>query len=82
MSDNKITISPSDEAIYRFDAELNIEPTRMIAERIALHYGILPSLGDEGGIIDAISHAIEDARDLGGKRMAVQLKLLYDCDHG
>lgn len=61
---NKITATPADEALFKFDAENNVEPTRTVAERIAERHG----LGLWHSLIDDISHALEDAHDIGVKR--------------
>lgn len=47
-----------------FDCENNVEPDRTIAERIAGAYDIM----DTHPIVDLISHAIEDAREIGAKK--------------
>lgn len=60
----KITLQPEYEALYAFDAQNNVEPERVIAERIAFKYGIMPA----HSIVDDIAHAIEDARDIGARR--------------
>jgi hypothetical protein len=52
------------EALYRFDAENKVEPQRVIAERVAAIYG----LGKTHPIVDDISHAIEDAREVFERR--------------
>lgn len=62
--DTKITSTPADEALFKFDAENNVEPTRTVAERICKRHGI----GPWHSIVDEISHALEDAHDIGVKR--------------
>ena len=50
------------------DAENKVEPARNIAEQIALKYGA----GKTHSMVDEISHAIEDARDIGKRRGALK----------
>jgi hypothetical protein len=60
----KIKSSPEIDALHQFDATHNVEPCRTIALRIAQKYdctAVHP-------IVDEISQAIEDARELGEKR--------------
>lgn len=64
VDDNKITITPADAALFKFDADNNVEPFRTIAERIAWKYGA----GRTHSLVDDIAHAIEDAHDLGVRR--------------
>ena len=65
MSDQfKIAPQPEYDALYAFDAENNVEPARTIAERIVKKYGC----GLTHPLVDDISHAIEDAMDLGVRR--------------
>jgi hypothetical protein len=65
MSDeNKITPQPEYDALYAFDAENNLEPSSVIAERIAAKHGF----HDKHPIVDDIHYAIEDALDLGQRR--------------
>jgi hypothetical protein len=66
---HRIVETPDDKARHTFDAANNVEPCRIIAERIAAKYGAGPT----HSMVDAISHAIEDARELGEKRRALQL---------
>jgi hypothetical protein len=57
-----IARQPEYDALHAFDAENNVEPTQTIARRLVDHYfGI--------ALVDAISNAIEDARDLGERRV-------------
>jgi hypothetical protein len=60
----KINITPEQEALYLFDAEHNVEPTRETAMRIAMKYGFPAA----SALVDEISHAIEDAYEIGQKR--------------
>jgi len=62
----KITPQPEYDALNAFDAENNVEPARTIAERIAWRFDF-PS---GHTIVDAISHAIEDAMEIGQRRAA------------
>lgn len=64
MRRERITITPEDARRYAFDAEHGVEPARTVAERIATGFGA----GHTHPLVDAISHAIEDARELGEKR--------------
>jgi hypothetical protein len=64
----KVTLTATDKALFAFDAENNVEPPRTIAERIAWRFGAGPT----HPLVDAISHAIEDAMDLGARRAAVK----------
>ncbi len=64
--ENKIQRQPEYDALDKFDAENNVEPARVIAYRIASKYG----LSERGRLVDEISHAIEDALDLGQRRAA------------
>lgn len=64
MSDNKIQHQPECDALNAFDAANNVEPMRTIAERIAWTYGA----GPKHSMVDEISHALEDAYELGVKR--------------
>lgn len=61
---HKIAHQPEYDAINAFDAENNVLPTRKLAELIAQQHG----LGLWHSLIDEISHAIEDARELGERR--------------
>lgn len=47
-----------------FDIENDVIPCRAVAINICGHYGIDPT----SSIVDDISHAIEDARNVGEKR--------------
>jgi hypothetical protein len=60
----KVTLTPADEALFKFDAENNVEPARTIAERLALKWStyLRPEM------VDDIACAIEDARNLGERR--------------
>lgn len=60
----KITTTPEQEALYQFDAEHNVEPTRETAMRIAMKYGFPAT----SALVDEISHAVEDAYEIGQKR--------------
>jgi hypothetical protein len=62
----KITPQPEYDALNAFDAENNVEPARTIAERIAWKYDYWST----DPIVDDISHAIEDAMNLGQRRAA------------
>lgn len=64
--DNKIEPQPEYDALNSFDAENNVELPRTIAERIAWRFGVRGVQATP--IVDAIAHAIEDARELGVKR--------------
>jgi hypothetical protein len=65
MSDeNKITHQPEYDALYAFDAEHNLVPTSIVAERIAAKYGF----HDKHPIVDDIHYALEDAWELGQQR--------------
>lgn len=64
MSETKITPQPEYDALYAFDAENNIEPASVVAERIAAKYGF----ADTHPIVDDIHYAIEDAMEMGQKR--------------
>lgn len=67
----KIAPQPEYDALDEFDAENNVLPARTIAERIAWAYGA----GRTHSIVDAIAHAIEDARDIGKRRSALELAI-------
>lgn len=69
MAGSKFETSPADEALFAFDADHNVEPARTIAERIASKYGC----GFTHALVDDISHAIEDARDIGRMRAGFEL---------
>lgn len=60
----KITPQPEYEALHTFDAENNVEPARVIAERMAHKFRIPRN----HPLVDSISHAIEDAMRLGERR--------------
>lgn len=62
----KIHPQPEYDALNAFDAENHVEPTRVIAERIVEGYGLIPLVAQS--MVDEISGAIEDARDLGVRR--------------
>lgn len=62
--DLKFMTTPMDDALFRFDAENNVEPPRRIAARIASKYGVTST----HPLVDDISHAIEDAMELGHRR--------------
>jgi hypothetical protein len=64
MDDNKITPQPEYDALYAFDAEHDIEPASVVAERIAARYGFAPT----HPIVDDIHYALEDAWELGQMR--------------
>ena len=67
MSDElKFTSTPEWDALNAFDAENNVEPTRVVACRIACKYA--HSATENGQLIDEISHAIEDAMEIGARR--------------
>ncbi len=61
---NKIHPQPEYDALYAFDAENNVEPASVIAERIAAKYGF----GETHSMVDDIHYAIEDALELGQRR--------------
>lgn len=60
----KITSTPEWDALHAFDVENDVEPARTIAERIASKYGA----DKRHSVVDDISHAIEDAREIGTRR--------------
>ena len=60
----KIARQPEWDALYAFDAENNVLPARTIAEKIAERHGLQLWYS----LVDEISHAIEDAMELGIKR--------------
>lgn len=62
--DLKIHLSRMDRAMMQFDDENNVEPPRRIAERIASKYGA----NGTHSLVDDISHALEDAYNLGVQR--------------
>jgi hypothetical protein len=78
MSENKITRQPEWDALHKFDADNNVEPSRTIAERIGERFQFVAI----HPIIDAISHAIEDAMRLGERRAEFlpQSVKNMDCD--
>lgn len=61
---NKIVSTPEWDALHAFDHENNVEPFRVIAQRIAIKYGY----DEMHYIVDDISSAIEDAYNLGERR--------------
>lgn len=61
---DKITPQPEYDALNAFDAENSVEPFRTIAERIAVGHDFWTT----HLIVDEISHALEDAYNLGVKR--------------
>jgi hypothetical protein len=61
---NRMVLTPADEALFAFDAENHVEPVRTIAERIAAKHGAGPT----HSLVDDISRAIEDAYSLGERR--------------
>lgn len=66
----RVVTTPADEALFAFDAQNNVQPPRAIAEKIAWRYG----MGKTHPIVDTISHAVEDAMDIGGRRTKVLLE--------
>jgi hypothetical protein len=60
----KITPQPEYDALHAFDAENNIEPASVVAERIAARYGF----HDRHPIVDDIHYALEDAWEIGQRR--------------
>lgn len=56
--------TPEWDAVNAFDAKINLEPDRVIAQRIARKHGFL----DTDDIVDEISHALEDAYNIGERR--------------
>ena len=64
MDENKITHQPEYDALNAFDAENDVVPFRNIAEQIAWRFDFRP----EHMIVDDISHALEDAYNLGVRR--------------
>jgi hypothetical protein len=70
MTGIPVKITDEDRRRFEFDAKHNVEPTLTIAERIAGNYitGMHPVLrGIRMQLAEEISHAIEDARELGRK---------------
>lgn len=65
---NKIILTAADRALFDFDAERNVEPWRTVAQRIAAKHGH----GEFDSIVDEISHALEDAMDIGRARAALE----------
>lgn len=64
----RVVITPEDAARFEFDAKHNVRPAREIAERIAQ-----PRLYDSrDALVGRISHAIEDAWEIGEKRAALK----------
>lgn len=61
---HRAVVPPEYEFLYAFDAAHAVEPDRVIAERIAASHGA----GEFHPIVDDITHAIEDARNLGERR--------------
>lgn len=61
--DNRYKTTPFDEAFFKASREAGEEPPQRIARRIAGKYGA----GPYHPLVDDISHAIEDARELGVK---------------
>jgi len=66
----KFITTAQDEADFRFDEENNVEPARTIAERLSEKYGGSPT----HPLVDDVSHAIEDARELGERRGLAKAK--------
>ena len=65
----QVIATPESEAAHAFDAANNVEPCRTIAARIVGRYGF----AEFHPLVDTISHAIEDARDLGKKRAYAEI---------
>jgi hypothetical protein len=70
MTETKIISTPADEALWAFDQTNNVDPTRTIAERIAGNHGF----GWRHPMVDEISHALEDARDIGRRRAPLEIE--------
>jgi hypothetical protein len=66
MTENKISHQPEYDALNAFDAENDVQPARRIAESIVSLHCSDPLVIEP--LVDAVSHAIEDARDLGERR--------------
>lgn len=62
---NKIAPAPEWDAVNAFDQENNVEPFITIAMRIVERYRV--HLG-ANALVDDISHALEDAYNLGERR--------------
>lgn len=60
----KIAHQPEYDALNAFDAENNVKPFRTIAEHIAANHDFWTT----HPIVDEISHALEDAYNLGERR--------------
>lgn len=58
---NKITITPADEAFFAACQEMKVEPTHTVAARIAAKYGYEWT----HPLVDDIAHALEDAMEMG-----------------
>lgn len=70
MTGTKIISTPADEALWAFDQANNVEPTRTIAGRIASNHGF----GWGHPMVDEISHALEDAMDIGRRRAPLEVE--------
>jgi hypothetical protein len=68
-ANDPIITSPADEARQAFDAGHNVEPCHMIAVGIAARYGIRRT----HPIVDDMSHAIEDAPEIGDAKIPLPL---------
>lgn len=56
---DKVVTTPEYEALHAFDARYGTQPPRLIAE------GIVRAARNTDDLVDLISHAIEDGRELG-----------------
>jgi hypothetical protein len=72
MNGNKINITPDDQVLFDFDTRNNVRPFRQIANELVWK---TPS-GEYGpqDLVDAISHALEDAYTLGVVRGPLSIK--------
>lgn len=69
-----VTTTPAFDALHQFDADNNVEPFRATATRIAQAYM------EYSELVDAISHALEDAAEIGKKRGPLEDAAIADAE--
>jgi hypothetical protein len=65
----RFTLSDQDKADMQFDDENDVLPARTVAEQIGERFGA----DARHPLVDAISHAIEDALEIGERRQKARL---------
>jgi hypothetical protein len=72
MNGNKMVVTPDDKALFEFDARNNVRSFRAIANDLV--WKTSDAYGGPQDLVDAVSHALEDAYTLGVARGPLCIK--------